>query len=390
MRVEKMYYTFGGLHMFGIGVVAPAYSPYMLSIGLSLAEISLVNSVFWIIMICAELPTGMLADGKSRAWSLKFGALFFSTGAVGYSIATDVISVALSEAVIGLGASMVSGAKQAWITDALDKVGRKDDVRKVFATDAIITSFLMMAGGFIGAYIATINYRYIWGPLIFCNIIAAAIAYKAMSGKGEPNVRVNEFVALRKSIEHLKKSRSLQWVISITILSSCVICFNHYWSIYFKPTVGQINLSWVWVLIYMSMMLSGMYVRNAKIRPGKEVALIIGSVVISGSGLVLVSCFNGLMLSLTAVVIHEIGRGIFFPLVDAFIQTRARSSYRATFGSLQSFIGGSGFAIVLLCMWLALSGEPESNKTIDMVWSVCGSILIVGGIIFWLFRPKEK
>ncbi|NQV90113.1 hypothetical protein HQ487_01760 [Candidatus Uhrbacteria bacterium] len=76
MSATRTYYVFTAFIYIGLGATVTAYTPFLQSIGLSLSQIALVNAIFWSVIILSELPTGMLADGRSRAYSLKLGGTF--------------------------------------------------------------------------------------------------------------------------------------------------------------------------------------------------------------------------------------------------------------------------------------------------------------------------
>lgn len=71
----------------GMGCHATIYSLFLKQIGVSQDRIALLNSFFWLALILSELPTGMLADGRSRAWSIKVGMLTMFISVLSYSLA---------------------------------------------------------------------------------------------------------------------------------------------------------------------------------------------------------------------------------------------------------------------------------------------------------------
>jgi len=117
--------------------------------------------------------------------------------------------------------------------------------------------------------------------------------------------------------------------------------------------------------------------------------MIVLSIALAGAGLVGVAVAPQLLFAMPALVVHEIGRGFFQPLTDAFVQHRIHSSYRATFGSLQSFLGRIGFAIVPFVVWMFIQGKPNTPATISQVWIVCGSALLLGAMLLWVTRPRS-
>jgi len=388
MSSARLYYLFMVLIHIGMGATVTAYTPFLQSIGLSLAEIGLVNTVFWTVLILAELPTGMLADGRSRAWSMKLGGAFYSAGALSYIFAGSFWSAAFAESLIGIGGAFISGAGTAWITDALQREGRSKELRQVYGTEALIKSVLMLIGGFLGAGIGLVNYRLIWVPFVVTGLAAAFVAHRHMNGKGEPLEYVSELEAFRLAWRQLRTSRALIWLIGALIVFGAVISFNHYWAIYFTEEVGQFNVAYVWVVAYLGLVSASQIVRKLTIPLGSESRLIVLSVFITGAGLGLTAIAPALWFSIPAVVLHEFGRGLFQPLTDSFVQHRVHSSYRATFGSLQSFLGRMGFAIVPLIVWLTIQGRPDTQETIMFVWSGCAIFLITGSLLLWITRPR--
>lgn len=370
-------------------MMVTAYAPFLISIGLTLGEVSLVNAAFWATIVLAEIPTGLFADGKSRVWSLKMGCVFFTLGAFAYLFANGFWSVLFSECVIGIGMAFFSGAETAWVTDALHREGRDHERRNVFATASVIRGCVYVVGGFLGSLIAHSNPRLIWLPMVFTSPLAFFVVHKLMNGQGEPMHRLTEKEAMRASLSLLKSSRALVWVIVMMVVYGAVISFNHFWSPYFQPIVGTMGLSWVWAVIYIAFALAAVFVRRLTIPQGDEAMWIVASVVMAGVGLAGAGLCSGLLFSLSAVIIHECGRGMFIPLVDSFVQHRVESGYRATFGSLQSLLGRIGLVIAPVLIWLTIRHDPNTPETISFVWFACGIVLVIGALILFLFRPRN-
>ncbi|MBI5369780.1 MFS transporter [Candidatus Uhrbacteria bacterium] len=389
MSATRIYYTFSALIGMGLGATVTVYVPFLLSIGLTLGQVALVNALFWAVIIVSELPTGMLADGRSRAYSLKAGAVFHAIGGLSYLLASGIWGALFSEGLIAIGMAFLSGAQQAWIADALEREGRAGQLRHVFATETIIKAALFIIGGLGGSLLALISYRLIWVPVIVTSLAAVVFGAIKMDGQGEPLERIGEWEAFAKSWQHLRGSRALKWVVGALILFGAVVSFNHFWTPYFQLKVGTLGLSWVWAIIYLTCLPAGLLVRRLPVKTSHEAHHIVLALLLTGLGLLLIPLTGGLLLSIGAVMIHEFGRGLFQPLTDAFVHHRVSSSYRATFGSLQSLFGRVGFAVVPLVVWITIRDAPNTPGTIGTVWIVCGSFLLVGSVFFFLWRIRE-
>lgn len=388
MRPEYLYYIFMGLIRLGIIATVTAYVPFLLSLGLSLGEVGLINAVYWAVVMVGEVPTGMLADGRGRAWSLKIGAFVSIIGCLLYFVARGLWSAILAESVLAVGAAFLSGADRAWVADALTRAGRSHTLRHVYATASMVMGAVSIGGGLLGALIASYDYRFIWLVMAIVGPLAWLLARARMNGIGEALDPLTEWQALRASVRALRGSGALRWAIMAAVLLGVIIPFNHYWAPYFERHGGQLGLAGLWVLMYGSVVVASWFARRLTIPIGSESALIALALVLAGGGLLAIPLFGGLAIPLIWVFVHEVGRGLFAPLVDTFVQHRVESGYRATYGSLQSFLGNGGFMMTSLVVWLLIGKEPNTAETIANVWVGAGAVIVLGAVILFWFRPR--
>lgn len=396
MHPKTMYYLLSATLAVGMGATCVAYGPFMGSIGLSYAEFSLVNFVFWTVVILAELPTGALADGRTRSWSISMAGMFYTLGSAIYFCASGVWSAMLAEATIGVASAFMSGAKQAWMVDSLKCQGLADEIlkratKKVFAMDKIVHGTIMLIFGVSGNWLAhTVGFRFIWLPLVFSGIFVWWLASFRMNSYGEPDKKLSGLEAVKRSFALLKQSRSLRWVAAALIVFGLVVSFNHFWSVYFNELFGAFSSSLIWLVMYPSVPIAGFLVRSRRILDGREEPGILAALLASGLGLALLPVVGGFAAALPMVVVHEIGRGMFEPLSDSFIHHRVESSFRATFASLQSLVGRLGFAISPLVVWLAMRGAPSNSASVAMVWIISGWLIVFGALALHWLRPRES
>lgn len=390
MRVETIYYLFVALMTFGIGATVTAYVPFLQSIGLSLGEVALVNVGFWIVFAGMELPTGMWADGKSRSWSLKMGVMVQLCASLCYLQASGFWSALISETALALGMAFVSGAQQAWLVETLKTQERIDELRKVFGTSAIVRALGMIIGGVFGAQLSFVDLKLIWTPYLVCSTFALVLVYRYMDGHGEPEVRLTEREALKKSWTLLLESRSLKWALVAFMLSGMMLPFNHYWSPYFIGIAGKESLSWIWPFMYLCVIPGGWLVRRFHGCERYESTVLVGALAGIGLGLCAIPLNQGMFSVMAAVAIHEMSRGALDPLMDGFVHHRVESDHRATYASLQYFIGKMGFAIVPLVVWFFIRELPDTIETISTVWIVDGAFLAIFALLLWLARPHRS
>ena len=90
--------------------------------GLGLKEILLLKSVYSIVSVSLDIPTGYLADAWGRRNCLISGCLIAFGGFVCYSFSDTFYAFLLAEILLGTGQSLVSGADSALFIRYDDKI----------------------------------------------------------------------------------------------------------------------------------------------------------------------------------------------------------------------------------------------------------------------------
>jgi MFS family permease len=372
-----------------MGMSATTSSLLQLQVGMTIADIALVNIVFWLTIILMELPTGMLADGKSRIFSVRIGITLFALGCFAYANVRGVGTALIGEITLGVGFAFVSGAEAAWITDALKKRGEEHLIGKAFGSQAMAAALGVLIGGFLGAMLGTVNLRLGWIMAGFFMCGAVYVAWRVMDDSGEIDDRVSELEALRLSCRALRSQPGLLWSVAATVVFGLVVAFNHLWQPFFAEDVGPARLGWIWAVVQGALVLAGWLVRRYGVPEGRGADSIVLAILLSGVGLVAVVVVSGLPPMLLCLSVHEFGRGLFRPIMSAYTQKRVESRFRATFGSIQSLLGKTGLALALVLVWFLSDGKDASRETIAFIWLVSGSLLILGAAVLWKLRPER-
>lgn len=105
--------------------IVPALIPFFHSNGLTTTQIMIVQSVFHVVVLTWEIPSGYIADVIGRKKSMLAGAIFFTAGLGIYSMSSHFLFFCVAEAFCGLGWGLRSGADSALLYDSL-KYNRKE------------------------------------------------------------------------------------------------------------------------------------------------------------------------------------------------------------------------------------------------------------------------
>src|SRR6185436_10727341 len=87
-------------------------------IGMSLADIMVLQAVFGLAVVLFEFPSGYVADRVGYRRSLLIGAALWCAGWAIYSVAVSFAEVMAAEVVLGGGSAFISGADRAllWVS----------------------------------------------------------------------------------------------------------------------------------------------------------------------------------------------------------------------------------------------------------------------------------
>ena len=95
--------------------------------GLSFAEYGLMQSIYYWVVMAAEVPSGVIADRLGRRGTLFLGALVNGIGCFTFAVSFDLPMFALGEVLFALGTALISGADSAILYDSLAAENRQTE-----------------------------------------------------------------------------------------------------------------------------------------------------------------------------------------------------------------------------------------------------------------------
>lgn len=385
MRSERAYYIFTGLKALSGAFTMTVYTPYLHELGLTYGELSLVNSFYWLFVLCFELPTGMLADGRGRGWSMMIGALFVGTGGLTYAMANNFALAVISEGLVALGTAFLSGALEAWIVDAPD---RETPEKIVFARAAKYAGIVAAIGVVVGAAIADAYGRSYGFVLYGLVALIAAVFARIFMQKSDLEHPLTEWEALRDATKALRASYALRWGVSVKILYGLFQAFNMLWALLLLASFEQWQLGWIWALGVNAMsVLAGWLIDQGRFVRDDRYA-VLASMLIAIVPLALFSMGQSWWVWILLVLVHEFGRMAFSPSFSVYVHSRIPSSYRATFGSLASFAGSVGMVGTLLVMYLIFGHEELGPEVIPTLWRWTVVLMLIALAVLYWRRPN--
>jgi len=393
--IINQYYLFSCLfHAAGLSLISAVYTTFLLENGLSLFEVNLTNTCFFLTIFLCEIPTGAFADIFGRKFSFVVACGLMSVSMFAYGSAHTLGGFILAEVIGGIAMTFQSGAFQAWLVDSLKHYDYEEGLTAVFARNNLISRIAGGIGAIVGSYLAVMNQALPWFTGGVVLIITTGLAGVMMKEeyferqrfsfkKGLLSMKETAVTSIRYGLTD-KSVRFILITTAIQIFS--VQALNMYW----QPFFGNLGLSPVYFGYLFAAMIGsvalGAYILTKIDSKGREKNWLLRSQ-IGVSLAVLISALtpyvmpaaphsNGLLIAGIFFLIHELLRGFWNPLVDGYIQERIPSKERATISSFCSIAPHIGGALGLLA-----SGAIAQFFTIGSAWIVSGLALTIGALL---------
>lgn len=392
-KIIRNYVIFMLLEGLALSFFFGTYSLFLIEKGLSLLEISLLNCAYMVAVFLFEIPTGVIADFFGRKKSVIIGLLTYALSFLIYFLSDNLWQFLLAEIIGALAFTCISGALEALVVDSLNHhkytgcfnvVFRKTELRQIG----------ILVGAIIGSFAGQINLAVPW---LFSSIAFALLSILALFLFREDYFQKSErdgpnYLAIlkeaKKSINYgVKNHRIMLLSLFSASLFFIIQPLNMYWQIVFKNDFGLevkfmgFIFAGIVILTFAGSQLSGLWLKIFK----EQKKAIFFSQIITFIGII--ACLSTMNLNyfLTFFLLHEIGRGLFRPLIRTYINDNIDNKNRATVLSLESMITKLGAGLGLI-----VSGVIANNFGIRVSWLASAIVLIVAVFLFWREGKKEK
>ncbi len=183
--------------------------------GLSLTQITVLDTPFFLLMVFAEVPTGAVADRFGRRWSLMLGSSLFALALFIFAIADNYAIILLSYTAWGLALTFQSGSDTALLYDSLKQVDREEDFQRINSRLWALRSGAALCAILLGAPLAELTD---YSSVIIVSAVIAAIATPIAFSMHEPRHEQEEtheryFQTLFSGIHDAWKLPSLRYII---------------------------------------------------------------------------------------------------------------------------------------------------------------------------------
>lgn len=386
-RILRHYYLLATLTYCGGGMIAATYVSFLLAHGLNLFEVNLVNIAFFITLTLGEIPTGTFADVFGRKPSFITSCFLYTASMWLYATAHTFTGFVIAEVVGGFGLTFASGAFDAWLVDALAHHGHTGRLEPIFATASQLRRGFGIGAAIGGAALADLWLPLPWivGGCIF--LTAGIIALRVMKEDYFVRQRFSFRAGLtrcsdtiRASIHYGLTERNIRFImVLVATLNFAVMAPNMQWQPFFgRHFEHQQALGFIWAAMALSLM-AGVWGGPRLLRVlGSERSTLVVCHLVTGTGIIVTALVPWLPAALLIFFLHELGRGAFEPVKNAYLHRNIPSRERATIVSFESLAHHAGGGLGLM-----ISGVLALVGSISLAWSVAGLALVGVTLMVW-------
>ena len=248
----------------GLRITDAVWVALLAARGFSLWEIGLAESVFHVISLLCEVPSGMAADLLGRKKAIVFGGACMVAQSLLMAFASNLFSVCFAMGLNALAMTMFSGTYTALVYDSLKQEGREEAYLQVSANSSQISMLANAVGslasllnrflGFAGFYLLNAAFE---GISALANmLLAEPIVTEAQANRETQSLRSlpEQFCRLVRDSLHILHANPLAVKL---IASSALISVPSYLTKMFLQQ-RLIELGWPTEVLFVPLLLGGL------------------------------------------------------------------------------------------------------------------------------------
>jgi len=355
--------------------------------GLNMTQIMILQSLYALMVVLLEVPTGYFADVFKRKNSLVLGGVFFAIGIFMYGLGHNFIQFLIAELFWAASISFISGADSAFLYDTLKEHKQEKLYKKIWGNAYFYGLVSFSLASILGSFIATINFRYTFFATIPFAIAMVFIGASLKEPKKHKMIFERGYVFRLFQIikQVLVKNVKLRWLI---IYSAVVYTFFQaslwLYQPYFKLLgIDIIYFGFIFAGFNIFAAIIGKYAYKIEEKLGKRNSLI-SLMFLTGIAYLLMGKFI-FIFSFCFALLHQFVRSFFRVVISDYVNQLTTSDIRATTLSIKSMISRLGYALVI-----PFAGWITDIYSLVQALIVLGITSIVIGIIMVTILVKVR
>jgi MFS family permease len=371
--------------------IIPVIALFFTENGLTLTEISLLQSCFSIALLCLEIPTGYISDRWWRKTSLIIGHSIIVVWYVVYRWGADFWTFLVAELILAGGWACVSGSDSALLYDTLDQAGKATASKKWEGRIWFAGDIAAVVWGVVGWFLGHIyGFDMLWLLSAGMVLLALLVACSLQEIRSPEHVHhtyhmMGDLQAMRDQLK--TNTRLARFILFTGVLSYCsyaLVRSQQQW----LDTLGA-PIAWfgvLWAGARMCTAGGGLFAHRYDARVGHRggwwwllAAMLLGYLILALSSV--------RWLAFVWLCLVFVARGVQAPLSTYYLNEQASSKLRATMLSSMSMVHRLLYAILLpLQGWV---GDTYGYPTMFLT-AGCFFLLVGGWSLSRLLTSESK
>jgi MFS family permease len=355
--------------------------------GLSLQDVFIIQAFYSVCVILFEIPSGYMGDRVGRKWSILIGSVFGTLGVVVYAFSYTFLHFLITQLLLALGASFISGSDVALLYDSLIQLKRQGEYQKIAGRLGSISNFSEGFAGIVGGFLAVISLRTpLYGQVVMLLLVIPLAWSLVEPPRKTTGSEGNSFKAILRIVRYaLHGHAEIKWLILYSSLVG-TSTFTIVWFVQPYFTAIELPLAWFgvgWAVLQFSV---GVFAINAyKIEAwlGRRAALV--SLILFSAGAYLLLSFFQAFWAVVFLFVFYFVRGVNGPVMNDYINRCVSSDIRATVLSVKSLVGRLMFVLLG-----PLVGWVNDSYSLSAAFMICGLTFLSFGLLFLFFLQRNK
>ena len=351
---------------------------------LDLQDIFILKSIFSIVAVTIEIPSGYLADAWGRKNCLILGCLLFFIGYLCYSFTGTFAAFVVAEIFLGVGQTLVNGADSALLYDTTEFYKQEDRYFHYEGKITMIGNFAEAAAGVIGGFLAVYSLRYPFYGQVFIAFIGipASLSLKEIPLIRNSRSRFSEILKIIKF--SLFENKQLCYNIMFSgVIGAATLTMA--WLV--QPMLIQINMPTgyfgiTWTILNLTVGLSALFSDRLEHALGMKKTYTLILIFIVGSYIAL--AFNLSFAGLSILFVFYVMRGFATPILKGYVNRIAFSNMRATVLSIRNFV-----VRIIFAAMAPFVGWISDSYSLQMALLMSSVVILIPGLIFLILQLRK-
>jgi len=231
----------------------PVFVVFLQENGLSMTQVLALQSVFSIVIVFLEIPTGAVGDYFGRKTSIATGAFLFSLCMFIYSAGSTFWVFLAAELIGGVGIALISGSDSALIYATLKQDGRESEYARIEGNATAWMQTGILAASILGGIIGNFSTRMTLAASGVSSLAACAISLsiKEPQTGTESRPRDSYRTIIVRSLVIVREHRLVLWIFFYVSLVGSIIllCQWFYQPFFMKVGVGLVHFGWIYTAL---------------------------------------------------------------------------------------------------------------------------------------------